>query len=119
MKRIGLILLSTLAWSCTAPTEASFFVAGSCKDCSALIEVASESVPGVDFVDWSIETSSVTVHFDGTDAQMTAIQAAIAAAGFDTQYFPADAAKQETLPECCRQSKSSLSVPGGEHSSPH
>lgn len=119
MKRTFLILSLMAALGCKAPAEASFFVAGSCEECAELIEEALESVSDVEFVSWSEESSSVTILFNGTEEQMEIIQQAIATAGFDTQFFPANAEKQAQLPECCRQSNPSLSVPRSEHSSPH
>ncbi len=119
MKRTYLILLLVAFVGCKAPTEASFFVAGSCGDCAVLIEEALESISGVEYVSWSEESSNLTVLFDGTEAQMEAIQQAVSEAGFDTQYFPANPEKQAQLPECCHRSKPSLSDPGSPHSSPH
>lgn len=119
MKRTFLVLSLVTIMGCKAPTEASFFVSGSCEECADLIEEALESISDVEFVSWSEGSSSVTVLFNGTEVHMETIQQAIAAAGFDTQYFPANAEMQAQLPECCRQSKPTLSVLGPGHSSPH
>lgn len=118
MKRVYLILSLLGILGCKAPSEASFFVAGSCEECAELIEDALKSVE-VEYVSWSEETSSLTVLFDGSEEQMEVIQRVIAEAGFDTQYFPANADLQAQLPECCRKSKPTLSVSGPAHSSPH
>lgn len=118
MKRVCLVLPLLGILGCKAPSEASFFVAGSCEECAELIEDALESVE-VEYVSWSEETSSLTVLFDGTEAQMEAIQRAVSEAGFDTQYFPGNPEKQAQLPECCHRSNPSLSDPESTHSSPH
>ncbi len=119
MNRILSILPLVLLLGCRAPTEASFFVAGSCEECAKLIEETLESVSGVEYVSWSEHSSSLTVHFDGTEAQMETIQMALSSAGFDTQFFPANAEKKAELPACCQQSKPSLSIPEGDEFSPH
>lgn len=119
MNRITFILLLALLVGCTAPTEVSFFVAGSCQECEPLIKDAVESVEGAEFSSWSVATSSVTVLFNGREEQLDAIQKAVSNAGFDTQYFPANAEMQAIIPDCCRKSNTTLSVPESEHSSGH
>lgn len=119
MTRTILILSLVAVFGCKAPTEVSFFVAGSCEECAELIEDALETVADVEFVSWSEESSSLTVLFDGTEGQLEIIQKTVSEAGFDTQFFPANAENKANLPACCQRSNPSLSVPGGEHSSPH
>lgn len=119
MKRVIQVLSLLTVLGCKAPTEVSFFVAGSCAECAGLIENALTEVSGVEFVSWSEESSMATVLFDGTEEKLELLQQAISAAGFDTQFFQGDGEKKSKLPECCRHSNPSLHVSEEEDLSPH
>lgn len=119
MKNLATLWILVLLCGCAAPTEASFFVAGSCDACGALIEEAVEAVPGAEYLSWTLESSSVTIYFDGTEQHLEQIQQAISEAGFDTQYFPANPEAQQTLPTCCHKSLPAFSSPEGHSTSPH
>ncbi|MDP5168601.1 MAG: heavy-metal-associated domain-containing protein [Bacteroidia bacterium] len=108
-----LILTILVLGSCSAPKEASFFVQGSCQACAALIEEAVEEVSGADYIAWDTLTSQVIVEFRGEWNLLDTIQASVANAGFETQFYPANEAARGNLPACCTKTVSALEIPGG------
>jgi copper chaperone CopZ len=96
------LLLSALI-SCQAPVETTFFVEGACEACQPLIEQAVEGVDGVKTASWDYETSLLTVVYQPGEAGEEPLQQAIAAAGFETQFYPADPAARSQLPACCQE----------------
>lgn len=107
-------LLLVLLAGCRERQLATFYVEGSCVECEALIREAMSEVSGADFEGWDMATSQARVQFSGLAEDLDRIQEAIAAAGFETQYFSANPDARAALPACCQQASSRLELPADE-----
>ncbi len=83
--------------------KAQFFAQGNCEACKALIEASLDDQPGIDSVGWDFASSLITVKYDPAKTTPDHLQQAIAKKGFETQFYPADAAAQKALPACCQE----------------
>jgi periplasmic mercuric ion binding protein len=99
---IPALLLSCLL-GCQSPAETTFYVEGACEACQPLIEQAVQAVPGVEEAQWDYETSLLTVTYQPGEEGEEPLQQAIAQAGFETQFYPADGPARAQLPACCQQ----------------
>jgi membrane fusion protein, copper/silver efflux system len=79
----------------------SFIVSGNCDMCKERIEKAALSVSGVTLANWNADTKKISVEYDNSRTDLTAIQQAIAKVGHDTELFKADDVTYKSLPECC------------------
>jgi membrane fusion protein, copper/silver efflux system len=79
----------------------SFNVSGNCDMCKERIEKAALSVNGVTLANWNADTKKISVEYDNSRTDLTAIQQAIAKVGHDTELFKADDVTYKSLPECC------------------
>jgi len=83
------------------PLSEQIKVSGNCEMCKERIETAAKSVSGVTSANWSIETKTLNVQFDGSKTNSDTIQKAIAKVGHDTEKYKATDAIYKALPECC------------------
>lgn len=100
---------------CGPAHEATFFVQGNCDDCSELIKEGVESVSSATFVGWNPENSMVLVTYRGDVSVVDSIQKHVAKQGFETQFYPANTEARESLPDCCKESKSRFLSPADVH----
>lgn len=90
--------------ACTGPVqELSFFAAGNCAACQALIESSLTEQSGIHAANWDFESSQVKVSYDPRKWDADRLQETVAAAGFNTGFFDADPTAQGQLPACCRE----------------
>ena len=75
---------------------------GTCDMDRRRIEKAALTVAGVKFVNWDIDTQSLTVKYDlfKKDA-VDNVQKKIASVGNDTEKYRADDMAYQKLPDCC------------------
>lgn len=84
-----------------ASENAQFKVSGNCEMCKERIETAAKSVVGVASAEWSTETKTLNVSFDGGKTNVDAIQKVIAKSGHDPGKYQAPDDVYKALPECC------------------
>ncbi len=96
---IGVLLCT----ACGESTKTSFFVQGNCLDCKPIIESKIQELPGIDSVGWDFESSMLTVKYFASEIAPDMLQQELAKAGFDTQFYPAEAEARKALPSCCQQ----------------
>lgn len=101
--RILGIVLGALTASCGDTQRATFYVEGNCSECKPLIEETLNDARGVDSAGWDFNSSTATVKFNDGRTNIDEIQQSLAAKGFETQFFPADASARKQLPACCQQ----------------
>ncbi|MFN0203084.1 MAG: heavy-metal-associated domain-containing protein [Bacteroidia bacterium] len=102
MRKIYIIVVLLGLFSCGKPQESTFFVAGNCQECKAVIEQALTEMSGVNSATWKFETSTVTVNYSSSMAE-DSLQSMLAKKGFDTPFFAGNLEAKAKLPECCRQ----------------
>ena len=95
------INLSIAQKSTVLNTKEQIKVWGNCETCKKRIESAAFSA-GATTASWSDQTHMLVLSFDGAKTSSEKIQKAIAASGYDTQYFTADDDAYSKLPSCCR-----------------
>ncbi len=89
-----------LVFAQTGLQKESIKVWGNCGMCKKKIEKAAKSA-GAKTATWSEETNVLKVVYEPAKTSSTAIQQAIAKAGYDTQDFTADNTAYGKLPACC------------------
>ncbi len=82
-------------------TTAKFTVWGNCGMCKETIE-KSVKILGVKKANWHIESKIMTVSFDTTLVDVTSIQKAIAAVGYDNVQYTGDNTAYAKLHACCQ-----------------
>ena len=80
---------------------AKFTVWGNCGMCKETIE-KSLKINGVKKANWHIESKIMTVSFDPTLVDVTSIQKAIAAVGYDNVQYTGDNSAYAKLHACCQ-----------------
>ena len=80
---------------------AKFTVWGNCGMCKETIE-KSVKISGVKKANWHIESKIMTVSFDTTLVDVTSIQKAIAAVGYDNVQYTGDNTAYAKLHACCQ-----------------
>ncbi|MDA3882115.1 MAG: heavy-metal-associated domain-containing protein [Bacteroidales bacterium] len=83
-------------------TTQSFTVQGSCSMCEERIEQTALGVDGVSSAEWNSSEQKLTVSFDESQTNVSAIQKSIAAVGHDTELFTANDEVYANLPGCCQ-----------------
>ncbi len=76
-------------------------VRGNCGMCESTIEKAALSVEGVAEADWDQPQELLTVRFNPKVTELSAIEEAVAATGYDTQNKVAPTDAFENLHSCC------------------
>ena len=99
---IGAILLLILS-ACGNTQRTAFYVEGNCDACKSIIENTLDDARGVDSAGWDAASSIATVKYNDGRTTVDEIQQLLASKGFETQFFPADAAARKQLPACCQQ----------------
>lgn len=79
----------------------SFHVWGNCGMCKKTIE-GSLKVAGVKSANWNVDTKKMTVVYDTALIQLPAIQADIAAVGYDNSAVKGNDKAYSQLHECCQ-----------------
>lgn len=114
-----LFLLTSLLTACIGELRTTtFFTEGTCEACEPLIKEAALAIKGVKTVKWDPETSQATVEFYPGATSPDQIQEAIAARGFETQFYPGNEDARLSLPACCRKRIERKLMPGGGSSHP-
>ncbi|MFO7869739.1 MAG: heavy-metal-associated domain-containing protein [Bacteroidales bacterium] len=88
-------------------TTESFTVYGSCGMCEERIEQTALGVNGVSSAEWNSSDQKLTVRFDKSQTDVSAIQKSIAAVGHDTELFAANDDVYANLPGCCQYDRKS------------
>ncbi len=83
-------------------TSQSFTVNGSCGMCEERIEQTALNIDGVSSAEWNSSNQKLTVSFDESETNVSAIQKSIAAVGHDTELFSANDDVYANLPGCCQ-----------------
>lgn len=97
---IALMVMSTTVFAKKKTEE--FKVYGNCGMCETRIEKAAGAVEGVIKADWSTETKMLTVKYDDSKVQASAIHKAVAKVGHDTDLATAEDQVYSKLPGCCK-----------------
>jgi periplasmic mercuric ion binding protein len=107
---IALFLFTTVS----AQKKETVKVWGNCGMCQKTIETAAKSA-GATEAEWNTETKMLTVSYKGKKTNLTKIEQAVAAVGYDTQNFTAPDEVYNKLHGCCqydRKSESSAKAHG-------
>lgn len=88
-----------------ANSETEFWVRGNCDMCRETIETALNSVEGVASASYDLENHQASVSFDSLKTNPAALEAAVAAAGYDTKDQQALPEAYTALPKCCKKPK--------------
>lgn len=103
LKVIGILSLLALMACGGAQTEGRFFVEGACEACKTIIESSLANTKGIAASQWDTKTSILSVSYDVNQLSEDDIQLILSDAGFNTQFFDANAEARAQLPACCRQ----------------
>jgi type IV secretory pathway VirJ component len=99
------IILSIISLSSSAgfaqSTKETLSVPGNCGMCKNKIEAAAKSA-GATYANWDEEAKVLSLEQKGGKAGSTAIQAAVAAAGYDTPVMKASTEAYNKLHACCK-----------------
>lgn len=99
------IILSVIALflftSVSAQKKETVKVWGNCGMCQKTIETAAKSA-GASEAEWNTETKMLTVAYKGKKTNLTKIEQAVAAVGYDTQNFTAPDEVYNKLHGCCQ-----------------
>jgi hypothetical protein len=95
------IITLFLFTSVSAQKKETVKVWGNCGMCQKTIENAAKSA-GASEAEWNKETKILAVSYKGKKTNLTKIEQAIAASGYDTQNFTATGESYSNLPECCQ-----------------
>lgn len=94
-------------------TTTTLSVNGNCGDCKKRIENAAD-IKGVKRCDWNEDTKVATLVFDSEKTDLSKIEKAIAAAGYETAHEKADAKAYKKLPDCCQYKTKACDKPNGK-----
>jgi len=81
--------------------EASFYVNGKCKMCTARIERSARIMDGVGFAKYNLKKNTLTVKYDEELINPDNISEKMALVGHDTDTYRASDEKYKSLPPCC------------------
>jgi len=98
----AVLLFTVFSLSAQEGKKEKFVVAGNCGMCETRIEKAAKEVEGVTEADWNKETKMLEVTFSGDEADVKAVQKAVATVGHDTEAFKAEDSVYDKLPACCK-----------------
>ncbi len=84
-----------------AIVEKTITVYGDCDNCKINIERAASYVKGVKKAKWDKDKNELFVVFKNDKTSISAIEEAVAKAGYDTEHVKADQKAYDALPECC------------------
>lgn len=76
-------------------------VSGNCEMCESKIEAAAK-IAGVVKADWSTKTKVLTLVYNPAKVKSDDVQKKIAAVGYDTPKYKADAKAYNALASCCK-----------------
>ncbi len=107
------IILLSLAPVFAQPTSKTMKVYGKCSLCETRIEKAAKSVSGVSSADWNAESQMLSFSFDASKTNMEKVQAAILAAGHDTDMKRTSDKSYKALPKCCQYERPAMEMPEG------
>lgn len=96
---VATITLSSASFAQTADT--TFIVNGVCEMCQKTIEGACD-IDGVESASWSPETKMIQITFEPSVVSLDAINKAINASGYDTEFSAASEEAYEGLHGCCQ-----------------
>lgn len=97
----ALLVFFTSCKNSSTEKTTSFKVWGNCEQCKTTIE-SSCNVDGITKKDWNVESKIITVTFDTTKINLSAIQELIAKSGYDNDGFNGDSSAYSQLVECCQ-----------------
>lgn len=113
LKNIFIVIVSVLFSAHSfAQKSQEVKVWGNCGMCKKVIEGAATKA-GAKEASWNEETKIMTVSFNAKKTDLQKIQAAVAAAGYDTQEFTAPDEVYSKLHGCCqyeRKAKNGLTM---------
>lgn len=101
------ILFTALAITLLSPaisaqkTDTTLIVNGVCSMCEFTIESAATGVEGVKTAEWNVETKVLKLTYHAEQADLTQINDAINASGYDTEYSTAPDEAYNKLHACC------------------
>jgi len=106
---LAAVAFSTSVFAQTASTKKAVVttktemikVSGNCEMCEATIEKAAK-VAGVVKADWSTKTKVLTLVYNPAKVKSDDVLKKIAAVGYDTPGYKADAKVYNALPGCCK-----------------
>jgi copper chaperone CopZ len=105
MKNLFLVLgllISTYTYSQNSSIKTeTFIVKGNCDDCKERIENAAD-IKGVKISSWDVDKKVFSVTYDSKKTDITKIQKAIAAKGYDASDVKGDDEAYKKLPTCCQ-----------------
>jgi hypothetical protein len=87
---------------------------GNCGMCEKTIETAAKTA-GATEADWNTETKVLSVAYKAKKTDLSKIEQAIAAAGYDTQNFTAPDAAYNKLHSCCQYERKAGAVAHTQH----
>lgn len=87
---------------------------GNCGMCEKTIETAAKAA-GATEADWNTETKVLSVAYKAKKTDLSKIEQAIAAAGYDTQNFTAPDAAYNKLHSCCQYERKAGAAAHTQH----
>lgn len=73
-----------------------------CKMSSSIIKKSLHKVDGVKKIDIDVNAKTVTIDYDDSKTNLTALEKALTKAGFNANDKEADMAGYDSLPKCCK-----------------
>lgn len=74
-----------------------------CETCREKLERDLGYIKGVQHIELDLETSVLTVAFDGSRTNAVKIRKAVTRSGYDADEMPADPRAYQRLPACCKK----------------
>ena len=114
MKHFLVIVMAFLfSWNLSAQSQKAlksekFKVLGNCTMCKDRIEKSVTTI-GATSALWDVKTKMLTVSFDNSKTNRTALEKQVALAGHDTEKFQAEEKVYNALPECCKYDRTGKS----------
>ena len=110
MKTNHIILSVISLFLCTAlfaQKKETVKVWGNCGMCKKTIETAAKT-SGAAEADWNTETKILSVTYNGEKTNLTKIEQAVAASGYDTKNFTAPEEAYNKLQSCCQYDRKAV-----------
>jgi copper chaperone CopZ len=106
---IAVLLLISASMKAQITTQ-TLKVNGECSMCQKTIENACYGVKGLKKAEWNVDSLVLTVTFDSTKTNATAILKRVAMVGYDNEQFKAADKAYFKLHSCCQYDRSRVAV---------